>query len=153
MMMVRLRRIEFLLVALTGLCVAAPAVAQTLPAPDAVLNLPRDLSPWGMFMAADIIVKAVMLGLAFASVLTWTIWLAKAIELVSARRRLRGAIATLAKARSFDDAAAAMQARADSVGALMRAAAEELRLSAGALADVKERIASRLERIEAASGR
>jgi biopolymer transport protein ExbB len=30
-----------------------------------------------MFMSADIIVKAVMLGLIFASVLTWTIWLAK----------------------------------------------------------------------------
>jgi biopolymer transport protein ExbB len=106
-----------------------------------------------MFMAADIVVKAVMLGLAFASVLTWTIWLAKAIELLSARRRLRDAIATLAKARSFDEAAAAMRDRTDSVGALMRSAADELRLSAGALADVKDRIASRLERIEAASGR
>jgi biopolymer transport protein ExbB len=153
MTMVRLRTTGFLVAALAGLYVAAPAVAQTLPAPDAVLNLPRDLSPWGMFMAADIVVKAVMLGLAFASVLTWTIWLAKAIELLSARRRLRDAIATLAKARSFDEAAAAMQGRTDSVGALMRAAAEELRLSAGALADVKDRIASRLERIEAASGR
>jgi biopolymer transport protein ExbB len=30
--------------------------------------LPRDLTPWGMFMAADIIVKAVMIGLLFASV-------------------------------------------------------------------------------------
>jgi biopolymer transport protein ExbB len=153
MMMVCLRRIEFLVAALAGLYVAAPAVAQTLPAPDAVLNLPRDLSPWGMFMAADIVVKAVMLGLAFASVLTWTIWLAKAIELLSARRRLRDAIATLAKARSFDEAAAAMRDRTDSVGALMRSAADELRLSGGALADVKDRIASRLERIEAASGR
>ena len=50
------------------------------------LKLPRDLSPWGMFMAADIVVKAVMVGLAFASVLTWTIWFAKVIELIAARR-------------------------------------------------------------------
>ena len=75
---------------------AAPAPAQpaTAPAssPDAVLKLPRDLSPWGMFTAADVVVKAVMIGLAFASVLTWTIWLAKVIELISARRRMRAAI-------------------------------------------------------------
>ncbi len=139
--------------AVVAFVLPAAAWAQAAPDPAIVLNLPRDLSPWGMFMAADIVVKAVMVGLAFASVLTWTIWLAKAIELLSARRRLRGAIAALAQARSFDEAAAAMQGRTDSVGALMRAAAEELRLSAGALADVKDRIASRLERIEAASGR
>jgi len=127
-------------------------VPQTLPA-DTVITLPRDLSPWGMFMAADIIVKAVMLGLAFASMLTWTIWFAKAIELMSARRRLRGAIATLAQAPSWEAAATALQNRADSAGALVRATNEELRLSAGAFAEVKERIASRLERIESASGR
>ena len=150
-MMVRLRTIGFAIAALIGVCLAAPATAQTPP--DAVLNLPRDLSPWGMFMAADIVVKAVMVGLAFASVLTWTIWLAKAIELLSGRRRLRTAIAALAQARSFEEAATAMRERTDSVGALLRATIEELRLSAGALTDVKERIASRLERIEAASGR
>src|SRR4051812_48598350 len=38
--------------------------------------LPVNLSPWGMFLAADIVVKAVMVGLAFASVVTWTVWLA-----------------------------------------------------------------------------
>jgi hypothetical protein len=108
-------------------------VPQTLPA-DTVITLPRDLSPWGMFMAADIIVKAVMLGLAFASVLTWTIWFAKAIELISARRRLRGAIAALAQAPSWEAAATALQNRADSAGALVRATNEELRLSAGAFA-------------------
>ena len=43
--------------------------------------LPRNLSPWGMFMGADIVVKAVMVGLAFASLVTWTVWLAKTIEL------------------------------------------------------------------------
>ena len=38
-----------------------------------------------MFMSADIIVKAVMIGLMFASVLTWTIWLAKTRGAVDAR--------------------------------------------------------------------
>jgi biopolymer transport protein ExbB len=131
----------------------AAAWGQTAPEPAIVVNLPRDLSPWGMFMAADIVVKAVMVGLAFASVLTWTIWLAKSIELMGARRRLRAAIEALGQARNWDEAAGAMQGRTDSVGALVNAADAELRLSAGALADVKERIASRLERIEAAAGR
>src|SRR6266540_3037253 len=42
--------------------------------------LPRDLSPWGMFMSADVVVKGVIVGLALASVVTWTTWLAKTIE-------------------------------------------------------------------------
>jgi biopolymer transport protein ExbB len=46
----------------------------------ATATLPRDLSPWGMFVNADSVVKAVLIGLAFASVLTWTVWLAKTIE-------------------------------------------------------------------------
>ena len=73
----------------TAASTVAPAAAAS-PVPDVGLKLPRDLSPWGMFMAADIVVKAVMIGLAFASVLTWTIWFAKAIELMVARRRMRG---------------------------------------------------------------
>ncbi len=125
------------------------AVAATL------LTLPRDLSPWGMFMAADIVVKAVMVGLVFASVLTWTIWFAKAIELMRARRNLREAIAALAAARSWNDAAAIPKGRTGSVVDLIQAAGSELRLSADGMtaAGVKERIASRFERIEAAAGR
>src|SRR5215813_7077589 len=52
-------------------------------------DLPRDLSPWGMFLNADTLVKAVLIGLAFASVVTWTVWLAKSIELMAAKRRAR----------------------------------------------------------------
>ena len=54
--------------------------------------LPRDLSPWGMFMNADVVVKAVMVGLVVASIVTWTVWLAKTIELLKARRRVRAAL-------------------------------------------------------------
>ena len=43
--------------------------------------LPRNLSPWGMFVNADIVVQAVMVGLAIASLITWTVWLAKTIEI------------------------------------------------------------------------
>ena len=62
-----------------------------LAASDAA-QLPRNLSPWGMFESADIVVKAVMIGLAFASLATWTIWLAKTVEIrrktVLARQRI-----------------------------------------------------------------
>src|SRR5579862_6369322 len=128
-----------------------PAAEPVLPIS---LTLPRDLSPWGMFAAADIVVKAVMVGLAFASLLTWTIWFAKAIELLAARRRLRQAIAALAEARSLADAIARLP-NGNGVSAMLRAAEAELRLSTGAIepAAVKERVASRLERLEAAAGR
>ena len=132
----------------------AAAFAQG-PVPDIALTLPRDLSPWGMFLAADIVVKAVMLGLAAASLLTWTIWFAKAIELAAARRRLRNALDALSKARSLADALAHLRGARSDVLAMVEAADAELRLSAGAPnADgIKERVASRLERIEAAAGR
>jgi len=139
-----------------GLMLPTLAFAQTpQPAPEILLKLPRDLSPWGMFMAADIVVKTVMVGLAFASVLTWTIWFAKAIELMAARRRMRAAIEALNEARSWSEASAASQGRCDGAATLIAAADTELRLSADALfpAGVKERIASRLERVEAAAGR
>ncbi len=46
-----------------------------------------------MFIQADIVVKAVMVGLAFASVVTWTIFIAKMIELAVVQRYLTGATA------------------------------------------------------------
>ena len=141
----------------------APIVRPALAEPNAVavqpsaiaLTLPRDLSPWGMFLAADIVVKAVMVGLALASLLTWTIWFAKALELLAARRGLRAAIEALNDARSLADAMTRLNGRGGDVVMLLDAAETELRLSADAISadGVKERIASRLERIEAAAGR
>ena len=132
---------------------ADPAAPPTTP--DIALKLPRDLSPWGMFMAADIVVKAVMVGLAFASVLTWTIWFAKALELMFARRRLHAAIDKLAHAKSWSEVNVRTKGRDVGVAAMLRAADTELRMSADAhsATGIKERIASRLERLEAAAGR
>ena len=118
-------------------------------------ELPRDLTPWGMFMSADIIVKAVMLGLVFASVLTWTIWLAKTLELAAARRRLARAQEILAAARSLAEAVRPASAASPHVALLIRAVEGELRRSPD-LRDVdgiKERITARFERIEAGVGR
>ncbi|MFZ1000504.1 MAG: tonB-system energizer ExbB [Pseudolabrys sp.] len=130
-------------------------VAPPISSPSIALRLPRDLSPWGMFMAADIVVKAVMVGLVFASVLTWTIWFAKAIELMTARRRMRTEITALGQALSWSELSARMNGRSTDTAAMLRAAEDELRLSADVMSPdgVKERIGSRLERIEAAAGR
>lgn len=132
----------------------AAAAAASPDTSDIRLTLPHDLSPWGMFVSADVVVKAVMIGLAFASVLTWTVWLAKSLELMVARRALRAAIAMLDAARGWTDAAGRLVDHREA-GAMIRAADAELRLSADALLaeGVKERVASRLERLEAAAGR
>src|SRR2546429_1455837 len=68
-----------------GLCVPVVAFAQEgQPADGPIGNavLPRDLSPLGMFMNADVVVQGVLVGLAVASVVTWTVWLAQTIRLM-----------------------------------------------------------------------
>ena len=75
------------------------------------VQLPRDLSPWGMFLSADIVVKAVMIGLAFASFVTWTIALAKSLEILAAKRRLRRELARLARTHSILDAGDTFKSR------------------------------------------
>jgi len=137
---------------------AAVACAQTPDAPNGVVGnaaLPRDLSPWGMFLNADPVVKAVLIGLAFASVATWTVWLVKTIELMRARRSVRKALRALAAARRLAEAVDRVAATDGPVGECLAAVADEFRLSAGSddRDGIKERVASRLERIEAAWGR
>ena len=115
--------------------------------------LPRDLSPWGMFMSADIVVKVVMVGLVLASVVTWTVWLAKTIELVKARRQVRAAFETLGSIQTLANIQTSNLK--EPAARFCDAAITELRLS-DRLTDkdgLKERIVSRLERIEAALGR
>jgi biopolymer transport protein ExbB len=135
-----------------GVSAALPAAAQ-----DNVLGtatLPRDLSPWGMFLNADPVVKAVLIGLAFASLVTWTVWLAKSIEIFFAKRRVRAASKELAGIRSLETVQQLAEIQGE-VAQFLGAAAAELRLSPGLVDNegLKERIASRLERIEASCGR
>jgi biopolymer transport protein ExbB len=122
--------------------------------PGSASRLPVDLSPWGMFQNADLVVKAVMIGLAIASVITWTVWLAKSLELRAARRRARAALAALDEVGSLSEAVVRLGGERATVPDLVRAAAAEARLSGDMPGDgVKERVVSRLERIEAAAGR
>ena len=115
--------------------------------------LPRNLSPWGMFLSADIVVKAVMIGLALASLLTWTVWLAKTIELGSARRVAQRRLRRL-EGPSLEAAARDCAGRTDAVAQLVLSAAREADLSGHVVDDdFKERVALRLERVEAAMAR
>src|SRR5690606_1449421 len=83
-----------------------PGAAAAVPADTPLGVLPADLSPWSMFLNADSVVKAVLIGLVIASILTWTVWLAKSIELASARRRMRGALASLRNIAGLSEASA-----------------------------------------------
>jgi len=118
-------------------------------------QLPRDLSPWSMFMSADILVQSVMVGLVFASVVTWTVWLAKNFELWAALRRLRRGLVVMSAERSLADAHASVSPSRGILPRLINAAIVELQLSSdvGDKAGIKERIAIHLARLELAAGR
>ena len=114
--------------------------------------LPHDLSPWGMFLAADIVVKGVMVLLAAASVLVWTVWLAKSVELMLGHRSLARDIADLERDhRSLTEAFVAAGTRRGPVAELVRVAQREVDLSTG-VADTSGlvlRISSRIADVEA----
>jgi biopolymer transport protein ExbB len=117
-------------------------------------ELPQDLSPWGMFLHADIIVKAVMIGLAFASLVTWTVWVAKSLELRGARVAVRRGLRVLAECTTLAQAYEMLRQGTSPVAQLINATAAEIRVSANLRGDgVKERIAWQLERIEMAASR
>jgi biopolymer transport protein ExbB len=110
-----------------------------------------------MFMQADIVVKAVMIGLAFASLVTWTIWFAKGLELVAARRRAQSCVRKLERAEHLARARAEIGqgwTGEGTVAELMAAAERECSRSGDLSADgIKERLAIALSRIEARAGR
>lgn len=129
---------------LPSLALAAPAAAEA--ATDGAA-LPADLSVWGMFAQADWVVKLVMLGLVVASIVTWTVLVAKHLELARHRK----------DAEAFRDRLAATRSLAQLDGTaqqhpIVQEAREELAQSDGSLADgegLKERLVSRLDRYEA----
>ncbi len=118
--------------------------------------LPDDFSLTGMFLHADIVVKIVISGLLLASVLTWTVGLAKTIELMAVKRRLRRACRVLRDAGSLAVAADNLSSGSGIARMLVQEGRDEWQRSVHALDDrdgLKERIALRLERLEALAGR
>ncbi|MBB5049537.1 biopolymer transport protein ExbB [Rhodopseudomonas rhenobacensis] len=106
-------------------------------------------------MAADSIVKAVMIGLALASVLTWSVWLTKTIELATARRRLSRDLRIVEASNTLREACAKLQDADSDIAVLARAAAGELQRSQDTTNHdgIKERVGSLFTRIEAAAVR
>ncbi len=136
----------------------APDAADAIPAESKLLKpiaAVPDMSPWSMFQSADVLVKAVMIGLAFASLVTWTIFIAKMIEMSLARRRLRRALGKIGEARSLAEAQFALGAKEGVLPSLLAAAMREARLSAGISSDagIKERAASSFAEIVRAEAR
>ena len=152
-----LRSISIPAAILVLLGVSSSALAQDVgdAAVIGTATLPRDLTPWGMFLNADPIVKGVLIGLVLASVVTWTVWLAKTIEIFLARRRVRSALTILPGAASLSNGDERLSSTKNEIGRFLAAAVTELRLSPNPLEreGIKERIASRLERLEASFSR
>lgn len=121
-------------------------------------DIPHDLSPWGMFMAADWVVKGVMIGLAVASVLTWTVLVAKTLELMGARLRANRTLRVVRESRSLNDAIDGIQKSGGPAAMMVRMADHEMKLSDGVVdhtdgGGIKERVTSVLNRIEVHAGR
>ena len=133
---------------------APSSAAPAEPAPDAPppfggAQLTEDLSPWGMFLNADIVVKLVMIGLLLASIVTWTVFFAKTVELRGARNAVRRDLRILNEAGTIAQAHEQLRDGNSAVAVLMQSAAQEIRLSASLRAEgLKERVALQLERIE-----
>ena len=137
----------------------APASQIAAPAAEPSISitahlLPQNLSPWGMFLNADIVVKVVMVGLALASLTTWTVWLVKSLELMAAKRNALKQLGILAHAATLDVARADLGNGKGPVVRMVDGAAAEVDRSADLNADgIKERAAALIERIEARAGR
>ena len=108
-----------------------------------------------MFLRADIIVKVVMCALAFASLLTWTVFIAKSMELAYAQRKLKSALKRVDEARSLAEAQMALGKKTTVLSTFLAAAMHEGRLSAGINSDtgIKERAALSFSEISRAAAR
>ena len=131
----------------------APSAAEKVMA-----SIPHDLSPIGMFLSADWVVKAVMMGLALASVATWTIFIVKMIEISTAKRRARAALKAVNQAGSLSELELAIKTEKGTGPLLVDAAVIEVQASISAIdaagnEGLKERLNSVLSRIVSAAGR
>lgn len=133
-----------------------------------VSSLPRDLSPRGMFLAADWVVKSVIVSLGLASFATWTVWIAKSLQLAGARFRIKRALRLIGSAKTLEEAGRSLGRELGDGGKvgpgrgpaaiMVYAASHEAELSRDMIIDaggegLKERVSSSLSRIEAATAR
>ncbi|TCS31759.1 tonB-system energizer ExbB [Acidomonas methanolica] len=117
---------------------------------------PISFSPWDMFLNAGSVVRGVMVLLAVASLLSWTILIAKSVELVRVRLALSRAERVLGEANTLNLGEEWTRDRGGIAHRLVMAAEAEREQSQDIPDDregLKERIVLHLERLEAAEGR
>jgi biopolymer transport protein ExbB len=111
-----------------------------------------DMSPLAMFLAADLVVQAVMVGLLFASFVVWAVLIGKSLELAGAKRAVESALVELRRAPTL--LAVKAQSQTGIAAEMVRDATAELEFSRGGdKTGAKERVASHLERLTAAEAR
>ena len=115
----------------------------------------HELSPWSMFLSADPLVKAVMISLVFASLVTWTIFLAKSVKLNFARWQLRRSLTRVSSAETLVEAQLAVGRSRNVLSSMLAAATQEVRKSADLANEtgIKERVASTFSEILRAEAR
>jgi biopolymer transport protein ExbB len=135
-----------------------PSVAPTNDARPLLKSAPvalHDLSPWSMFLSADPLVKAVMVSLVFASLVTWTIFLAKSMKLNFARWQLKRSLARISSTGTLAEAQLAVGRSGNVLSSMLAAASQEIRKSADLSSEtgIKERVASTFSEILRAEAR
>ena len=132
---------------------AATAMPLAMSQPQPVL--PTKLSPWQMFLDADLVVKLVIGMLAIASLITWTIAIAKTVELNRLNLKLNNQIIELSPVTQLSQASEAASMRAGTGLSMLSAVEYEIKIApeGGDKTGVKERALSRLGRIEAGAVR
>lgn len=145
-------RYSLLIAAVAACALASPAFAQV---PDALAPVGYDASLWNMFAAAVPAVKLVMVLLLAASLASWTVWIAKWMELRTSRQQLASVLVRLEQAHTLE---AVSSADSRPVMQMIEAARQELAHSsalvrAESIAGIKERVAIRLHRSEAGATR
>jgi biopolymer transport protein ExbB len=117
---------------------AAPAAAPAAPAAPAEAEAPPTMKNAGklnvgtMFMDADPVVKVIMIGLALASVLSWTILVTKILEFRSLNRVSDGFVESFRGAKSINDMsriALSEEFDGNPLADMAAAAAQEIELS------------------------
>ncbi|KIN72632.1 tonB-system energizer ExbB [Sulfitobacter guttiformis] len=147
-----------LIVAIAGILAAGPAAALDLDTFWSTLDEAghNEMSPLGMFMAADWVVKGVMLSLLFASALVWVIFAARITILRWERSVLRRGYRDLDKIGTLTSTEGKFSEKKGVVGQMIRAAQRERSCSGDGVAmkaGIKERAGSEIARIEAGAAR
>lgn len=139
--------------------VAAPPVTSEAPSIESSGKLVavglRELSPWSMFVSAGLVVQAIIAGLIFASLVTWTTFVGKFLELFSAKRRLLAALKLTGRARSLNEAMTLLDANKSVARTFVATAINELSQSSDldSEAGIKERAASSFAEVTRAEAR